>query len=346
MRTAPLLSVLATLAMACSPAPPSYPGPWAGRGVPLEWPYPMRGDVATADSAMVTTDAPLATAVGLEVLRAGGNAVDAAIAAAFALAVVYPEAGNIGGGGFMVARMADGVAASLDFREVAPAAAHRDMYLDAAGNVTDRSITGHLASGVPGSVMGLWEAHRRFATRPWAELVEPAIRLAAAGSIVDDELAGSVVDERERLLRFPASVALFFPDGEPIAAGTRWRNVELAETLRRIAEHGPDGFYRGQTADLIVAEMRRGGGIITHADLAAYRAQWREPVVFTYRGREIVSMPPPSSGGLTLALIANILEGYDLPRLGWRSTDHLHLMAEAMRRAFADRNAFLGDPAS
>jgi gamma-glutamyltranspeptidase / glutathione hydrolase len=304
----------------------------------------MRGEIASAPLAMVTTDAPLATDVGVAVLRAGGTAVDAAIATAFALAVVYPEAGNIGGGGFLVVRTADGASAALDFREMAPAVAHADMYLDAAGHVTDRSVTGHLASGVPGSVMGLWEAHRRFGTVPWPELLAPAIHLAADGFIVDADLAGSISEERERLLRFPASAALFLPGGEPLREGTHWRNPELATVLRRIAEHGPDGFYRGETADLIAAEMRRGGGVITLADLAAYRAVWREPIVFEHRGRTVISMPPPSSGGLTLALMANILEGYDLARMGWRSADHLHVMTEAMRRAFADRNEFLGDP--
>lgn len=293
---------------------------------------------------MVTSDAPLATQVGVEILKAGGNAVDAAIATAFALAVVYPEAGNIGGGGFLVARMADGETAALDFRETAPLAATRDMYLDENGELTDRSITGHLASGVPGAVAGLWEAHQRFGSMPWVELVAPAIRLARDGFIVDEDLAGSVVDEEDRLRRFPASAELFLPNGKPIEAGSHWRNPDLAAVLERIAEQGPAGFYEGETADLIVAEMERGGGIITHEDLKRYKAVWREPIEFDYRGFQVVSMPPPSSGGITIAMIANILEGYDLRALGWHSPEAIHLTAEAMRRAFADRNHYLGDP--
>jgi gamma-glutamyltranspeptidase / glutathione hydrolase len=338
--------VLATflLAACTAPAPRTFEVDASAFSAPAEWPHALGRDAVTAASGMVTTDAPLATAVGVDVLRAGGNAVDAAIATAFALAVVYPEAGNIGGGGFLVARMADGSTAALDFREMAPGAATRDMYLDAAGEPTDLSVTGHLASGVPGAVAGLWAAHQRFGSMPWADLLAPAIRLADEGFEVDEDLAESVRDEAARLRRFDGSTALYFPGGEALAAGSIWRNPELAATLRLIAEHGPDGFYRGRTADLIVAEMRRGGGIITHADLAGYEAKWRDPVVFDYRGNTVVSMPPPSSGGLTLALLANIMEGFDVRASGWHSTRTLHLTAEAMRRAFADRNEFLGDP--
>jgi gamma-glutamyltranspeptidase/glutathione hydrolase len=294
---------------------------------------------------MVATDAPLATEVGVQVMRDGGNAVDAAIATAFALAVVYPEAGNLGGGGFMVARMADGTSASLDFREKAPLAATRDMYLDDDGNLSERSVLGHLASGVPGAVMGLWEAHRRFGSKSWPDLMAPAIALARDGFIVDSALAGSVSDAASRLRQFEGSAALFLPNGEPLQAGTRWANPDLARVLQRIAEHGPTGFYEGETADLIVAEMERGGGIISHEDLRRYRAEWRDPVDFEYRGHRVVSMPPASSGGITLAIIANILDRHPLDSLGWHSAQSLHLVGEAMRRAFADRNHFLGDPA-
>ncbi len=328
----------------CGAPPAPTPRPGVADRVPAAWPHALDVPAAEAASGMVASDAPLATRVGVDVLRAGGNAVDAAVATAFALAVVYPEAGNIGGGGFLVLRTADGETAALDFRETAPRAATRDMFLGPDGELTDRSITGHLASGVPGAVAGLWEAHRRYGTLPWRDVVEPAIRLAEDGFVVDDALARSIVAEAERLRRFPASAALFLPGGEPLRAGAHWRNPELAAVLRRIAEHGPAGFYEGETADLIVAEMRRGGGIITHEDLAAYRAVWREPVEFDYRGHRVISMPPPSSGGLTLALIANILEGYDLGALGWHSPEAIHLTAEAMRRAFANRNHYLGDP--
>lgn len=312
---------------------------------PDAWPIaPTAVEEARAPRGMVTTDAPLATRVGVRVLEDGGNAVDAAVATAFALAVVYPEAGNIGGGGFLVARMADGTTASLDFRERAPAGASADMFLDEQGELTGASITGHLASGVPGAVAGLWRAHERFGRKPWAELLAPAIRLAEEGFTADERFQAVIAGEAERLARFPASAELFLPGGEPVQAGSRWRNPDLAAVLRRIAERGPAGFYQGETAALIAAEMRRGGGLITEADLAEYEARWREPVVFDYRGHQVVSMPPPSSGGITLALIANILEGYDLAGLGWHSPEALHLTAEAMRRAFADRNHFLGDP--
>lgn len=349
IRERPILRVLAAPILALSlvacggPSTPT-PAPAAAR-VPDAWPFPLEaGEAATAERGMVATDAPLATEVGVDILRAGGNAVDAAVATAFALAVVYPEAGNVGGGGFLVARMADGTSAALDFREKAPLAATADMFLDESGQLTEGSITGHLASGVPGAVAGLWSAHQRFGRLRWEDLLAPAIRLAEEGFAVNERFAGSVAGERDRLARFPASAELFLPGGEPLREGATWRNPELAAVLRRVAERGPDGFYRGETADLIVAEMRRGGGLITHEDLAAYRAEWREPVEFDYRGYRVASMPPPSSGGITLALIANILEGYDLDALGWHTPETLHLTAEAMRRAFADRNHFLGDP--
>ena len=341
------LITLAFLALtACSTSPQT--GTLAqdhSASVPASWPFPLQVTPTVAPSAMVATDAPLATQVGVQVMRDGGNAVDAAVATAFALAVVYPEAGNIGGGGFMVTRMADGTSAALDFREKAPLAATRDMYLDAAGDLTDASVIGHLASGVPGAVMGLWEAHRRFGTRPWTDLLAPAIALARDGFVVDSALAGSVRDAADRLTRFTGSAALFLPGGQPLQAGSRWSNPDLAAVLQRIADEGPAGFYAGATADLIVAEMERGGGIISHEDLRRYRAEWRDPVEFEYRGRRIISMPPASSGGITLAIMANILDGYDVEEMGWHSAAALHLTGEAMRRAFADRNHFLGDPA-
>jgi gamma-glutamyltranspeptidase/glutathione hydrolase len=293
---------------------------------------------------MVATDSPLATGVGVEILKKGGNAIDASVGIAFALAVVLPEAGNIGGGGFIVAALADGSTAALDFREKAPFAATARMYLDSAAQLTDRSVDGHLASGIPGSIAGLWEAHRRYGTLPWSDLLAPAIRLAEEGFVVGEELEASIRSNSSRFSRYPGSAELFLPRGEVLKAGTVWRNPDLGCTLRRVAELGPPGFYEGETADLIVAEMKRGGGIITHADLEVYRPVWREPVTFVYRGHRVVSMPPPSSGGATLAMIANILEGYDLRGLGWHSPLSLHLTVEAMRRAFADRNHWLADP--
>ncbi|HSJ10247.1 MAG TPA: gamma-glutamyltransferase [Longimicrobiales bacterium] len=335
-----LFTLCFAILSACTAAPNASAPPL----VPAGWTHALDAAPVVAPSAMVVTDAPLATDVGVQVLRDGGNAVDAAVATAFALAVVYPEAGNLGGGGFIVARMANGANAALDFREKAPLAASRDMFLDDAGNLTDRSVIGHLASGVPGAVMGLYEAHRRFGTKPWRDLVEPAIRLAEDGFTVDAELAGSIRGAAERLQPFPGSAALFFPGGVSPAEGSRWSNPDLGRVLRRIAEHGPAGFYEGETADLIVAEMQRGGGIITHEDLRRYRAAWREPVEFDYRGHRVISMPPASSGGITLAIMANIVEGFPMEALGWHSAAGLHLTAEAMRRAFADRNHFLADP--
>ena len=292
---------------------------------------------------MVVSDAPLATQVGVDVLRSGGSAVDAAIATAFALAVVLPSAGNLGGGGFAVLHV-NGQTTTLDFREVAPAAARRDMFLDERGAPTEKSVTGHLAVGVPGSVAGLWAVHQKFGTKTWAELLQPAIQLADNGFTVNADFSASTRDDAKRLKTFPASATLFLPGGRPLAEGTRWTNPELARTLRLIAQNGRDGFYKRDTADSIVAEMRRGGGIITHTDLEQYQPKWREPVEFTYRGHRIVSMPPPSSGGVTVALIAQQLEAYDLGRLGWHSAQSIHLQAEAMRRAFAVRNDVLGDP--
>jgi gamma-glutamyltranspeptidase/glutathione hydrolase len=291
---------------------------------------------------MVTTGHPLATEVGRRILQQGGTAIDAAVAVGFALTAVLPEAGNIGGGGFIVYRDATGAVSALDYRETAPAAAMRDMYLDAAGNPSDRSITGHLSAGVPGSVAGLYEAWKRYGKLSWASLVAPAIELAQ-GHVVDTARSRSLAGDVERLGRFPASAAQFLVAGRAPAPGAVLRQPDLARTLRLIADSGPDAFYRGRIADLIVAEMQRGGGIITRADLAAYRPKWRTPIRVDYRGYAVYSMAPSSSGGVTLGEILNILAGYDsLPPFG--STALLHLETEAMRRAFEDRNRWLGDP--
>ncbi len=312
--------------------------------VPPNWAFPLDAPPVTAAHGMVATDAPLATQVGAEVIRTGGNAVDAAVATAFALAVVWPAAGNIGGGGFMVAQMAGSPPAALDFREVAPAAATRNMFIGANGKPDDRSYNGDLAAGVPGSVAGLWEAHHRFGSRPWAELLAPAIRLADSGFVVDSDFARATHYDSARLSKFPASAALFLPHGHPLNPGDRWRNPQLAAVLRRIAAQGIAGFYAGPTAQAIVAEMRRGHGIITLADLTAYRAKWRTPITFEYRGYHVISMPPPSSGGMTLGLLSHMLAGRDMRALGWHSAAELHLFTEVMRRAYAVRNHFLGDP--
>lgn len=304
--------------------------PAAGEGAFLPTPP------ARASHGMVASESEVATRVGAEVLRAGGSAVDAAIATVFALAVAYPAAGNVAGGGFLVARMHDGTTASLDFRERAPERAERTMFAGSGGQLGGRSRTGHLAAAVPGTVAGMWAVHERFGTRPWAELVAPAIRLAEEGVLVDSYTATTLQAHSDRLREYPASVALFFHGGAPLRAGTRWRNPELARVLRRIAADGRRGFYEGETAELLVAEMQRGGGIISREDLRRYESRWRVPVEFDYRGAHVISMPPPSSGGLTLALIAHILEGYDLRAAGRHSpggSSDRREHAQSVRRA-------------
>ncbi|MBC7843563.1 MAG: gamma-glutamyltransferase [Gemmatimonadaceae bacterium] len=305
---------------------------------------PAVARAATGDSAMVVSASPYATRAGLAVLRDGGNAVDAAVVVAMTLAVTYPAAGNIGGGGFMVARIG-GTNVALDFRETAPARSSRDMYLGADGQVSDRSLTGALAAGVPGSVAGLYEAHRKYGLKPWAELIQPAIALAERGFTIDSAFTDDDEDGARRLANDSASAALFLRNGRFLPVGATWRAPELAAVLERIAARGRDGFYTGKTADLIVAAMKRSGGIISAADLRDFQPIWREPITFDYRGHHVVSMPPVSSGGLTLALILGILEGRDLSMLGWRTPQAIHVLAEAERRAFARRNALLGDPA-
>lgn len=311
---------------------------------PAAWPFAAEAEPVPGAEAMVVTTDSLATTAGLQVLREGGTALDAAVAVHFALAVVHPQAGNLGGGGFVVARLGDGRAVSLDFRERAPGAATPDMFLNATGEPTDRSWVGHLASGVPGSVAGMAALHRRFGSVPWARLLEPAIRYAEVGFLVSPRLHQDMSRYRDRLSRFPATAATFLSDGEPPPVGSRFRQPTLARTLRTLADAGADAFYTGWIADSLAAEMRRGGGLIDRADLASYRPAWREPVRARYRDRTILSMPPPSSGGVTLALMLNILEGWEMGRLGWHSPDAIHRMVEAMRRAYADRNYWLGDP--
>jgi len=305
----------------------------------------MRRDAVETPHAMVVSASAIASQIGRDVLAAGGNAVDAAIATGFALAVTYPVAGNIGGGGFMVVRLPDGRATTIDFREVAPQAATPDMFTDSTGTYSARIH--HLsqrAVGVPGTVAGFALAHRRYGKREWRQLVEPAVRLARDGFDVPPGLAQSL----GRLLPYirddSATLAAYSHHGKPYAAGQLFRQQDLARTLARIRDEGQDGFYRGETARLFAAEMRRGGGLITEADLARYEAKERAPVRGTYRGYEIISMPPPSSGGVALIEILNILEGYDLAATGHDSPRYVHLLVEAMRRAFLDRARYLGDP--
>lgn len=299
------------------------------------------GRPAVADSAMVVSASPRASRIGAEILQMGGNAVDAAVATAFALAVTYPTAGNIGGGGLLLARV-NGETVALDFREVAPLAATRDMYLDSTGTPTDRSVTGARAVGVPGTVAGLYAAHEKFGVLPWRAVIQPAMELAEYGFVAD---AAFVEDLRDNVPRFSQSTkAVYAPFGVPIDTGKRFANPELAHTLRLIAEQGSKGFYEGETAQKIVAEMTRGGGIISMEDLRQYRAKWRTPVAFSYRGYRVLTMPPVSSGGLTFGLIANIVGGYNFAAMGFHSADAIHVMAEAERLAYQRRNTLLADP--
>ena len=296
-------------------------------------------------SGMVASRSGLASEVGADVLRRGGNAVDAAVATGFALAVTYPSAGNLGGGGFMVMRLADGSGVTNDHRERAPAGADRDMFLDENGAVVEGlSTNSHLAVGVPGTVAGLLEVQARYGTLERAEVIDPAIALARDGFVLDHDLAGQFERLLPRLARYPASRAVFAkPDGAPFAVGDRFVQEDLAATLERIRERGRDGFYKGETAELLAAEMERGGGLITLEDLAAYESVWREPIRGTYRGYEIVSMPPPSSGGVLLVQMLNMLEPHAIGELGYGSAAAMHRMIEAERRAYADRAHHLGD---
>ncbi len=330
-----LLVPLLLLGSACG-------GPDAAPDTEASWPLYGTADVARGEAGMVVSGHGLASDAGAAILERGGNAIDAAVAVGFALAAVLPAAGNIGGGGFLVYRSNDGEVRALDYREKAPAAATRDMFVDADGKVAESAVIGHLAAGVPGSVAGLWEMHREHGTLPWGDLVAPAIELAR-GHEVDEVRSRSLESAAPRLNRFPASAMQFLVDGEAPAPGAMLAQPDLAATLTAIAEQGPDGFYRGPVADLIVAEMERGGGLMSHQDLEEYAPVWRDPVEVGYRGHTIYSMPPVSSGGLTLGLILNVLEGWEpLPPFG--SADLIHLEAETMRLAFRDRNTLLGDP--
>ena len=293
---------------------------------------------------MVVASDPLAAEAGRNVLRAGGSAIDAAVATAFALAVTYPNAGNIGGGGFLVYRSAEGSAVTYDFRETAPAAAAPDMFLKDGDYDVARHHDSHVAVGVPGTVAGLHRAWMDHGRLPWGLLIEPAVALARDGFTLSYARAASLAGVLPQMARYPASIAVFSNDGTPYAAGDRFRQPDLANTLELIAADGPAGFYRGRTAELIARAMSANGGLITEADLAAYEPKVRAPVLGTYRGYEVVSMPPPSSGGVTLVQMLNVLEGYDLRAGGHGSAITVHRITEAMRRGFADRARHLGDP--
>lgn len=307
------------------------------------------GSTIVATKAALSTASPFATRVGLDVLRSGGNAIDASVAVAFALAVVHPQAGNLGGGGFLIYYDAEtkGVWA-LDFRETAPAAATRDMYVMPDGTIGPGSRTGPRAGGVPGTVAGLAAAHERFGSQQWKELVAPAIVAARAGIVVDAEMAEDLVRARDdrHIDQFPSTAALFYPAGEPAPLGTRILLGDLAGTLERIAANGAADFYRGETARRIVDGVRGAGGIIGDRDLRDYTPVWRAPLQIRFREYDIYTMPPPSGGGLVLAEALNILAGFDLKALGYQTLRAIHVQAEAARRAYIDRNRYIGDPAT
>jgi len=298
-----------------------------------------------ATHGMVVSQEATASKVGAGVLKAGGNAIDAAIATAFALAVVHPAAGNIGGGGFIVFRPASGDPAAYDFRETAPAAATPAMFLTAGRYDSAKHHESHLSVGVPGTVAGLHLAWKQHGTLPWKRLVQPAIALARDGFPLSEALAASLARVLPSMKRYPASIAQFSRNGVPYGPGETFRQPDLARTLARIADKGPAGFYEGETARLIEREMAANGGLITRGDLRAYTPERRVPLRGTYRGYEILSMPPISSGGTALIQMLNVLEGYPLAANGWGSAQNTHLLIEAMRRAYADRARHLGDPA-
>ncbi|MCK1276700.1 gamma-glutamyltransferase [Bradyrhizobium sp. 61] len=298
-----------------------------------------------AQNGMVVSAQHLATQVGVDVLKRGGNAVDAAVAVGYALAVVYPAAGNLGGGGFMTIQLADGRKTFLDFRETAPKAATANMYLDKDGNVIKGiSTKGHLAVGVPGSVSGMEYAREKYGTMKRADLLAPAIQFAEQGFVLDQgdiDLLRSATDDFKD---DPASSAIFLNNGQPFGVGDRLLQSELAKTLREISSKGTDGFYKGWVGSAIVASSQAGKGLLTQDDLDGYKTRELAPVECDYRGYHVISAPPPSSGGVVICEILNILEGYPLKELGYHSAQAVHVQIEAMRHAYVDRNSYLGDP--
>ncbi len=319
-------------------------------GIPALVSVPTAGAASmrpvSAEKGMVVSAQHLATEVGVGVLKRGGNAIDAAVAVGYALAVVYPAAGNLGGGGFMTIRFADGRKTFLDFREKAPRAATRTMYLDKDGNVIKGLTTvGWLAVGVPGTVSGLEYAREKYGTMTRASLIDPAIELAEEGFVLDQGDVDMLATAADDFRTFPASGAIFLNKGQNFAAGQRLRQPDLAETLRLIRKRGVDGFYQGRTAAAIVRASRAGGGGLAQEDLDSYRTRELPPVECDYRGLHVISAPPPSAGGVALCEMLNIVEGYPLRELGWGSAQAAHYEIEAMRHAFADRSSFIGDPA-
>lgn len=308
------------------------------------------GSAVEVSKGAVATASPAATQVGVFVLSQGGNAMDTAVAVSMALAVAYPQAGNIGGGGFLMYYDAKaGQVWSLDFREVGPLEAKRDMYLDKDGKAKPKaSMIGMLAAGVPGTVSGLEEAHRKFGKLPWKELLQPAVKLARGGFPVPAGLTSELkyAQEHDQIDTFKTTAAVFYPGGNPVAAGTILKQPDLAATLERIAEKGAYEFYEGATAKKLVKSVRAGGGIINYRDLRSYKPVWRAPIRVDFLGYELYTMAPPSGGGLVIGEVLKILAPYDLASYGFQTPRSIHLVAEAERRAYTDRNKYLGDPSS
>jgi gamma-glutamyltranspeptidase/glutathione hydrolase len=331
MSSSPSKALLITLAITVAPAGAAYPAS----------PHPV-----AAENGMVVTAQHLASDIGVDVLKKGGNAIDAAVAVGYALAVVYPTAGNIGGGGFMTIRLKDGKTTFLDFRERAPLAATKTMYLDDKGEmVKGLSTSGYLAVGVPGSVAGLEAARERYGTWKREDLIAPAIRLASDGFQLEQGDVASLQSGFKKLSSDTASAAIFLkPDGKPLAIGDTLKQVDLARSLQSISEKGPDAFYKGSIADDIVKASAAAGGILAKADFEQYQVRELAPVTCNYRGYEIASSPPPSSGGVIICEILNILEAYPISYMGYGSAETVHVMVEAMRHAYVDRNSALGDP--
>ena len=301
-----------------------------------------------ARHGIVASTNEVASQVGVDVMKRGGNAIDAAIAVAFALAVTHPAAGNLGGGGFMMIRLKDGRTTAIDYREMAPAAANKNIYLDKNGNVIEGeggSIEGYRAAGVPGTVRGMELALKNYGSHrlTWSQLIEPARRLAANGFTVTNSLARGLRGNREYLSKYPETKRIYLNNGKFYNEGETFVQPDLAATFARLQQRGPNEFYEGQTARMIVDDLKRHNGLIAMEDMRGYVAKEREPLRGRYRGYEIISMPPPSSGGAVLIEMLNILEGYDFKKIDWASSDRYHLMTEAMRRAFADRAEYMGD---
>lgn len=334
------VALAALLAGSCFSAV-SAPPPPVSYGVEEDVFHPVR-----AQQGMVASVDAMATQVGVDILRQGGNAVDAAVAVGYALAVTHPQAGNLGGGGFMMLRTKEGKTVAIDFREMAPEQATRDMFLDGEGNPdAKKSLTSHLASGTPGTVAGFSLALEKYGTLPLNKVIQPAIKLAQDGFIINSALADDLKTYGSEVLPHHAnSKAIFWKDGEPHKQGEKLVQTNLAKSLTLIAQNGPDAFYKGAIAEQIADEMHHNGGLLSKADLANYKAIERTPISGEYRGYEVFSMPPPSSGGIHIVQILNILENFDLHKYGFGSADAMQLMAEAEKQAYADRSEYLGDP--